>query len=62
MLKKMYSKEYSSTYNVLWYRSFYHHVKESDYSITPEPFNIMLPMGKTKTLIGCIDLYTEVKI
>ena len=62
MLKKMYSKEYSEVLTMFYgIEVSIIKSKESDYkSITPEPFfNIMLPIGKTKTLIGCIDLYTK---
>tara|TARA_Y100000816_G_scaffold290383_2_gene278931 strand:- start:662 stop:1720 length:1059 start_codon:yes stop_codon:yes gene_type:complete len=62
MLKKMYSKEYSEVLTMFYgIEVSIINSKESNYkSITPEPFfNIMLPIGKTKTLMGCIDLYTE---
>lgn len=62
MMKNMYSKEYSEILN-MFYGIHVSEIKsvESDYSnVSPEPFFILnLPIGETKTLSGCIKLYTK---
>ena len=65
MMKNMYEKEYSEFLNMF----FGIHVSqiksaESDYiNITPEPFfNLLLPMEKQKTLVECLNLYTQEEI
>jgi ubiquitin carboxyl-terminal hydrolase 8 len=64
MLKSMYTKEYSEILT-LFYGIEVTIIKsqESEYkSINPEPFfNIMLPIGKTKSLKGCFDLYSSIE-
>lgn len=62
MMVNMYKKDYSEFLS-LFYGIHVSQIKslESDYTCSsPEPFfNIMLPIGDVKTLIGCFDLFTK---
>tara|TARA_B110000261_G_scaffold164161_1_gene212536 strand:- start:3618 stop:4655 length:1038 start_codon:yes stop_codon:yes gene_type:complete len=62
MMKNMYSKEYSEFLN-MFYGIHVSEIKstESDYTnASPEPFFMLnIPIGETKTLEGCIELYTK---
>lgn len=65
MMKNMYSKEYSEFLN-MFYGIHVSEIKstESDYTnASPEPFFMLnIPIDKTKTLQGCIELYTHKEI
>ena len=65
MMKNMYSKEYSEFLN-MFYGIHVSEIKstESDYTnASPEPFFMLnIPIDKTKTLQGCIELYTQKEI
>jgi ubiquitin C-terminal hydrolase len=64
MMKNMYKKEYSEFLS-MFYGIHVSSIKslESDYTNnSPEPFfNLTLPIGKKKTLIGCFEEYTKVE-
>ena len=65
MMKNMYSKEYSEFLN-MFYGIHVSEIKskESDYTnASPEPFFMLnIPIDETKTLQGCIELYTQKEI
>lgn len=65
MMKNMYSKEYSEFLN-MFYGIHVSEIKstESDYTnASPEPFFMLnIPIDNTKTLQGCIELYTQKEI
>jgi len=62
MMKNMYKKEYSEFLN-MFYGIHVSTIKslESDYqNNSPEPFfNLALPIGNDKTLVGCLNEYTK---
>jgi len=64
MMKNMYKKEYSEFLS-MFYGTHVSTIKslESDYvNVTPEPFfNLHLPIGNNKTLLGCFDEYTKIE-